>query len=1159
VADEQLTTPPAGQSSGGWALSQAGREVRLGLVVYGGVSLAIYINGVADELFRAVRGRGIYKLLKRLLDSDIVVDIISGTSAGGINGLFLAFALANEREFSDCAALWREQGSLAKLLRLVDDETKATSLLDSKNYYLPQLEHAFRSMSEIQAEVRSTERPSVFHELDVFVTGTNFDGQLSTVIDATGRQIDVKTHRTVFHLKHRHERKTPFAFTSAPGRQTPEDRARVAALAKLAAITSCFPAAFEPVKVADADPGSDEHRVYAHLREWGALNGEAWFLDGGVLDNKPFSYTIREIFHRNASRPVDRKLFYVEPDPERFNISERKPRLDAPNAVQSAVQALFGIPGYESISEDLHQIFQRNDRLERLGRARSVAERAMSDLQQSSVDGTPAIPPSVARIYEHTRLAQLSNRVVQGLLVDKSFSRPLHGGEGRPSSDQRTDDAKNRRIGAALARAFNEWTGEGAITLERYDVYIRRRRLFHLVYRLLDRVSKLCGDIHKDSTAPARAQSLKHVWEQVNAQLETFEIIQWAMENAMDAYPFPKNAEPAAFSARETWIPLSADLDRVLAVDAVLEPAFLADAFSDEQRKILHTILKNRLDELRSQPAAVGPAADVAPPNLLQRLDAQATAFIARVSETHPEVGDAWRDFDWYDAHFFPIDYFGDLGEKDPIEVVRVSPVDAERSFSSRQFEDKITGETVMHFGAFLKKAWRSNDIMWGRLDGACRLLDALMTPSALTRSMANGEIRELLRADLDGELHPKVLFPNSGDAVQREVLRWLRDLSSPDESLRTRALEDSAKYDLLLWCAQLEILHENLPTVLEDATTEQLEWSNVRTDRGFRKNNLRIDRATGRLIGKQVTSDFIERLRKDPSPFTQIPNAPIARFFMREYAVGAENVKDDIPTSVLLETMTATSLVARNCLLHAFPDQGEKLRANLFFRALVQWPMMTAHALAVLARRERTLYLAAVTALFTYALVALIGGVVWLRVDVRTGEDVDRLRLLLLVVFPLLILTVGSYLSWLSLNRHAGRSWSAALTRTGAAILSAAVLVPIVAAFFVAWQTTNDQLRQWMAAAPTHPIAQLLLPDAFRQWLAQSIADGDRFTVYPLVALVAIFVLVVPTMRGFIQSRVARMTAGPTLRDSSRLIVARVAKWMSPYLTFSTISGKKP
>ena len=49
------------------------REVRLGVVIYGGLSLAIYINGVAREFFDAVRGRGVYRLIKAITDSEIVV------------------------------------------------------------------------------------------------------------------------------------------------------------------------------------------------------------------------------------------------------------------------------------------------------------------------------------------------------------------------------------------------------------------------------------------------------------------------------------------------------------------------------------------------------------------------------------------------------------------------------------------------------------------------------------------------------------------------------------------------------------------------------------------------------------------------------------------------------------------------------------------------------------------------------------------------------------------------------------------------------------------------------------------------------------------------------------------------------------------------------
>ena len=58
------------------------REVRLAVTMVGGTSLAIYENGVAQELYRVVRGHGMYGLLKRLTHSHAYVDVLSGTSAG---------------------------------------------------------------------------------------------------------------------------------------------------------------------------------------------------------------------------------------------------------------------------------------------------------------------------------------------------------------------------------------------------------------------------------------------------------------------------------------------------------------------------------------------------------------------------------------------------------------------------------------------------------------------------------------------------------------------------------------------------------------------------------------------------------------------------------------------------------------------------------------------------------------------------------------------------------------------------------------------------------------------------------------------------------------------------------------------------------------------
>ena len=190
-------------------------------------------------------------------------------------------------------------------------------------------------------------RSSPFNELDLFITGTDIDGRVSTQFDDAGHPIDVKDHRALFVLKHRQGRKEPFA----PGETTWK------ALAKLARITSCFPAAFAPVMVGREAVEKD---IDALLQQWGALEDKERCFDGGVLDNKPFTYTTKAIFSRTADREVERKLFYVEPDPESF---ARPERASNPNLVQAVLASLIGIPGYESITEDLRLLAEHNSRL----------------------------------------------------------------------------------------------------------------------------------------------------------------------------------------------------------------------------------------------------------------------------------------------------------------------------------------------------------------------------------------------------------------------------------------------------------------------------------------------------------------------------------------------------------------------------------------------------------------------------------------------------------------------------------------------------------------------------------------------------------------------------------------------------------------------------
>ena len=157
------------------------QEVRFAVVMYGGVSLAIYINGIAQELLRLVRATAkkdplstdtkpptgtetVYRKVSYLLadeanglarsEADLndpkaipptrfVVDILSGSSAGGINGIFLAKALANGQDMEQLKELWVQEGDINSLIndkksieKPLSLQDPPTSLLNSERMYL---------------------------------------------------------------------------------------------------------------------------------------------------------------------------------------------------------------------------------------------------------------------------------------------------------------------------------------------------------------------------------------------------------------------------------------------------------------------------------------------------------------------------------------------------------------------------------------------------------------------------------------------------------------------------------------------------------------------------------------------------------------------------------------------------------------------------------------------------------------------------------------------------------------------------------------------------------------------------------------------------------------------------------------------------------------
>lgn len=968
-------------------------------MMYGGVSLAVYINGVANELFRAVRGRGVYRLLKELTDSDVGVDVVSGTSAGGINGILLGFALSNSREFGPAAGVWRDGADIGALLRDPSDNNFA-SLLDSENVYQPRLEQVLHQMWATPIDAPDDDATAV-RELDLFVTGTDYNGRLSTTLDEAGHSIDVKDHRALFWLKHRNGRKEqlhPAAdaagrLPASPSASSPD--AGITALATLARITSCFPAAFTPVVVpAKTDSESEAH---SKLRMWGRLeDAESYcFIDGGVLDNKPFTSTIRTIFYRTADRPVRRHVLYVEPDPERFGKGRAPFRV--PSFTESALDSLTKLPGYESIADDLRLVAEHNDKVDRLARIRAA------------VAQTSGAPSSGQReLWRKARLSMLRDAMLRRLL-------------GIERGERLTEEvaARAKELREHFDRQYLESVQESEFLLTDFDVGFRLRRLFHVTYT--------CDD--------AGALAV------VNHAIEFLEIVRHAMEAALAAGTEAKGtASPAevwklAFRRLTVLLRLDADyhpFPRSRPEDGALEPLSTAEL---ESAKLA---LDRRLALLHAEAA---PAGD----NVLAISDRYELAAARAYGKSFEK---AYAGYEVLDHWLFPLEFVAGLHERDVIRVTRLSPLDAQRGLCKRDLADKLCGDSLGHFGAFFKRSWRSNDILWGRLDGACQLVETLAEREwlAATLSAQRGHaICGCDRATPPGERSARVwgwlethaIFPRAGKTIRRAIAEELARLldvafanERPAEETRAALLAHfetawSRLVDPIVRAAHLEILDEELPKVVEDAAFEQMQWNQLATRDGevraapskteeragvsfdattltFTANRSHFDPLLVALASRELATKALDKFRKGD-------DSSALEDYFRTYRVGNETITDHVPRVVLLELAGRAALVAQNCLVESFPEP-EGVRKHWLYRVFLDWPIRMFDAIGRFLRYAPDARKPFVVASIAYVALALVVNAVWLK-TLYVEDGVQRqVALLLFVIGP----AVAGLFSWL-------------------------------------------------------------------------------------------------------------------------------------------------
>ncbi|MBW4696666.1 MAG: patatin-like protein [Aphanocapsa lilacina HA4352-LM1] len=977
------------------------REFRLGLVVYGGVALAIYMNGVCQEFYNAVRGRGLYKLIKALSDSDITVDVVSGTSAGGINGVLLGYALANSDEqrvvdFEGFARLWRENGAIDKLLRKAEvrrASDRIESVLDGEGYYQQKLFEALQSVGRPRPIPNGTDEwPSPTAELDLFVTGTDLLGRVTQALDNTGSCIEVKNHRSVFLLKHRRGRRAEF---------NPDEPDRLQALAKLCRITSCFPVAFPvvTVKLPTADPTGRlaplVDPVDRFLVQWGKLdkrelpdvppdNGNnercyrLHFVDGGVLDNRPFSHTLRQIHSRTAYHPVCRKMFYIDPSPDLFTETDRFKNMPRPNLLTVIGDSLVGMPTYESIGEDLEAINRYNEKVRRY---RYLLEAKLT--RPETYRRPPPLPGEVNYLYWRIRLVTLRDRVLP-VILRLEEQKTAAQAKAQEQTLQKAADLLTSFIDEreSLPRR-EEHFRLASVQVRDLDVeYALRKHRFIL--------QVVCGDLDQGADLPAAHYNrLSRLARALGRQVELLEIIKASLldtlsreEIAAEFLNLVDQDVPIAELRENVRLQLYAYLlavHRAFLLNQGEPPNPAASYFAgligaatnaarayidggDEQVVWLSPrTLEDTYDALKAKGSGIkpfdlafgvlseGPDSGGTEPrpvdledSILHIVEAASAQLIGlgsfEESSRYLQLFDEYRHLD---EELLPYEYLADFQEKEPIELVRISPHDAKMGYGERcDWKRKLAGDALYAFGGFFKRSWRSNDILWGRLDGLNRIVQALVTREAL------GHFRPFLRQQADLRLQRWVASPEphrddlrhylaqtfvdsafgqSPQAEREQLLDSLVALAESEDGLADFELENFQKRLVLM--GHREILGTNFRRVLDDAIAEQLDWNAQKLKPRRPQTPPTFEPATGYFDRTVSALAAVALARQSLQKYNSF--AELEQFFLSEYRVGSEELGTDVPRPVLFALASQTVLVLRDIIY----SLDTRLGSNLVYR----------------------------------------------------------------------------------------------------------------------------------------------------------------------------------------------------------------------------------
>jgi patatin-related protein len=714
------------------------KELRIALVCYGGVSLAVYMHGVTKELWKLLRAsrafhagsqtedapgsEAIYaRLLARLqehhgLRLSVIADIVAGASAGGINSVFLAQAIHSGQSLDPLTELWLSEADIdvlldpearpsartakfwmtpvaSYLLQRPGNGVSASVAPEAREEVREKLSRLMRSrwfeppfsgigLSRLlgRALIAMAEGPAGLpllpsgHPVDLFVTATDFAGQLQPL----------RLHSP--ELVHESEHRLSIGFRA----QTPVEPGRPLAplldLVFAARATSSFPGAFPPLEVAEIERLAQEDnlawdsrdaflaRVLPQHARVGDLDQVA-LIDGSVLVNAPFAEAMAVLRDRPAHREVDRRFVYVDPTPDRTFLRTPREHAGPPGFVTTIFGAISAIPREQPIRDNL-------EALENASREMATLGAIVSSLR-------PEIEETVEKLFGRT------------LFFDKPTAKRL--GAWRAKSQRAAWEqagfayhgyaqVKFAGIVASLARTVAQAAPGVGSPAQIGDVLAA-----HLAANGLDRMSALRGGASEQAVVLFREHDL------------AFRIRRLRL-----------------LARRATQDKAESDTDEA-AADRLLEAIYQALALYQacEPTTSLGPQIGALAERVFEDPGAV--IAFIAQARALPALDARADTVIARALAALPGASRrrlllAYLGFPFYDTVTLPLLRGEGTTEFNPAKVDRISPEDCRAIREG----PTLRGTEFYNFGAFFSRAYRENDYLWGRLHGAERLIDLI-------------------------------------------------------------------------------------------------------------------------------------------------------------------------------------------------------------------------------------------------------------------------------------------------------------------------------------------------------------------------------------------------------------------------------------------------